>query len=140
MSLLSIHSVAITSFVYPTAFITKMLPATASHVVTTVTFLDPNRALWTLFQFFANQKLLECQVIFVRILHLVLSAVFSNMKFASTIETIVFAATRTTKFIILLIKHKCILASRCRAPTQIFLLIDHRVQTPVLVFLVSSLV
>ena len=85
MSLLSIHSVAITSFVYPTAFITKMLPATASHVVTTVTFLDPNGALGTLFQFFANQKLLKFQVIFVRILHLVLSAVFSNMKFASTI-------------------------------------------------------
>ena len=118
---MSAHFFTATLFVDAPTLVAKMHATLTSHMITSMRFLNPNFALWALFELASLDELQKFLVIFVRFdCAPKLGTTFSSVKWNHTAETIMFLAGFTFELTVSrLVQYKGVLAVGGRTPAHI---------------------
>ena len=112
-------SIAFAALTLISTLITKIIPTSANHMVTTFTFLNPEIALLALFKLLSSYKVQKL------IIFLVFNSIFITwhtfMEYGSTIEAVVLVTLWTVNFIVTVRKYKHILTICCWTPWHVLL-------------------
>lgn len=121
------------------AFITKLMAASASHRATTLVSLNPKFAFGALLEFCAHCKLLEFSIILtIAIIYSIFRTAHSQVELTSTIQTVVLPTDWASVIIKSPLEAEHCRASRSRAPRATFIIPLHiHVKTKSVVFLLE---